>query len=184
MHFCVCDYALDIAQNACEAGSGSVRIEFVETDTETRVVVQDDGSGMEEATVKKALDPFRSGGAKHPARKVGLGLPFLVQAVEAAHGGWKLESAPGKGTTVSFSFPKADLDCPPTGDVAGFFLTALCLPGGYDMEIVRTRPCPSAENGTETYRLVKSELADALGSLERASSLALLKEFLVSQEYG
>lgn len=182
MHFSVCDFALDIVQNACESGASRVGLELRETGAELAVTITDNGRGMDWDTRARALDPFRSGGAKHPGRKVGLGLPFLVQAVEAAHGRWSLESAPGRGTTVAFSFPTADIDSPPTGDIPGLFLAALCLPGApdLDMGIVRTRL--SAHGETFGYRLDKRELSEAAGGLERASSLAIIKEYLGSQE--
>lgn len=182
MHYCVCDFALDIVQNACESRASRVGLQIRETGDELDVTVTDNGRGMDEETRIRALDPFRSGGAKHPGRKVGLGLPFLIQAVDAAHGRWSLQTAPGRGTTVRFSFPKADIDSPPTGDIPGLFLAALCLPGvpDMDMDIVRTRVSASGE--TLGYRLDKRELAEAAGGLERASSLAIIKEFLGSQE--
>jgi hypothetical protein len=34
--------------------------------------------------LQRALDPFHTDGIKHPHRKVGLGLPFLVQTAEHA----------------------------------------------------------------------------------------------------
>lgn len=182
MHYCVCDFALDIVQNACESGAGLVGLEFGETEACVSVTVRDNGRGMDGSVRERALDPFRSGGAKHPGRKVGLGLPFLVQAVEGAHGQWSLESEPGRGTTVSFSFPKGDLDCPPVGDVPGFFLAALCLPGGTEMEISRSRKAAGGNGAGLEYRLLKSELTEVLGGLEKVSSLALLKEYLTSQE--
>jgi hypothetical protein len=180
MHFAISDYVLDIVQNACESGAANVALRFEETEERIDIVVVDDGKGMDSAGVERALDPFRSGGAKHPGRKVGLGLPFLEQATKQAGGSLHIESENGRGTKVSFGFSLAEIDCPPIGDVPGLFLAALCFPGSHEMEIERG----FRRNGMErvAYRISKSELMSALEDLERVSSLALLKEFLVSQE--
>jgi hypothetical protein len=175
MHYGLGDYVLDIAQNAVEAGSGEVVVELDESDAGFRVAVSDDGRGMTEEERARALDPFFTDGTKHAKRKVGLGLPFLVQAVELSGGRWSIESEKGAGTKVEFSFPAANVDSPPTGDVPSLILGLLCLPDCREMIVRRSGPRGS-------YELKRSELAEALGGLERASSLALLKEYLASME--
>ncbi len=180
MHYALCDYVLDIVQNAVEAGARNVGIEFAESGESTSVSVSDDGRGMTAEERERALDPFYSDGTKHHRRKVGLGLPFLAQAAAQAGGSWSVESRKGEGTTVAFRFPKGNVDCPPTGDVPGLFLAALSLPGGHEMAIRRVRA--AAGGGSSAYELRRSELSEALGGLERASSLALLRDYLESQE--
>lgn len=184
MHYALCDYVLDIVQNAVEADSREVRIEFAESEEAISIVVSDDGRGMTAEERERALDPFYSDGTKHVKRKVGLGLPFLAQAVAQAGGEWSLESERGKGTTVSFRFPKGNVDCPPIGDVPGLFLSALSLPGGHEMVVRRVKPTSAGETGggSSEYELRRSELSEAVGGLERVASLALLREYLESQE--
>jgi hypothetical protein len=178
MHYCLEDYVLDIAQNAVEAGSRTVAVTLVEDGESRRVEIVDDGKGMGGEELKRALDPFYTDGQKHAERKVGLGLPFLKQATDQAGGDFRIESEKGRGTRVSFSFPLANLDSPPLGELPSLFLSLLCLPGGHEMVIRRSR---LGENALD-YELVRSELAEALGGLELASSLALLRDYLASQE--
>ena len=73
-----CDTILDIVQNAFESGATEVRLELARRETRLEVAVRDNGCGMDAATLAKALDPFWTDGEKHPGRKVGLGLPFLL----------------------------------------------------------------------------------------------------------
>lgn len=178
MHYALCDYVLDIAQNAVEAGSTSVSVDFVETEKETSVVVADDGCGMSEEELGRALDPFYSDGKKHSKRRVGLGLPFLKQATEQANGTFSIESKKGKGTRVAFSFPKDNVDSPPTGGIPELFLSLLCLPGGHELAVRRRREGERALS----YELSRRELSEAVGGLERGDSLSLLREYLASQE--
>jgi hypothetical protein len=178
MHFSLADYVLDIAQNAVEAGAARVKVLLDEGEKGTTVVVEDDGKGMDEGELRRALDPFYTDGTKHAKRRVGLGLPFLAQATEQAGGDFAIRSEKGGGTRVDFRFPADNVDSPPMGDLPGLFLSVLCLPGDHELVIERRK------GGAEgfSYRLVRSELAGAVGGLEMASSLALLREYLASQE--
>jgi hypothetical protein len=175
MHYSLGDYVLDIAQNAVEAGPDEVVVELDESADRFRVSVRDDGRGMTAEEKAKALDPFYTDGTKHAKRRVGLGLPFLVQALELAGGSWEIESAKGSGTKVEFAFPTASVDSPPTGDLPSLLLCLICLPGEHEMVVRRTGPRGS-------YELKRSEISEAVGGLERGSSLALLKDYLESLE--
>ncbi len=182
MHFCLCDFVLDITQNAVEAGARNIELDLFEGEGRISVRVSDDGGGMTEEERARALDPFHTDGTKHPGRKVGLGLPFLVQGVQAAGGSWSIESRRGKGTTVSFSFPADHVDTPPLGDVAGLFRSVLAFDGAYGMRIRRRREAGfGGREGTE-YELSRSELEEAAGNFSEASSLILLGRYLESLE--
>lgn len=170
-----CDTLLDIVQNAFESGATEVRLELVRRGTRLEAAVQDNGRGMDAATLRKALDPFWTDGTKHPGRKAGLGLPFLKQAAEQCGGGFAIASAPGRGTTVRFAFDLAHVDAPPTGDVPGTLAALMAWPGGHELAVRR-------EEDGRAYEVRRSELAAALGGLEGAGALALMKEFFASNE--
>ncbi|NLJ46134.1 MAG: ATP-binding protein, partial [Treponema sp.] len=172
---------LDVVQNAVEACSRLVELDLFEEAGRISVRVADDGRGMTEEERARALDPFRSAGGKHPGRRVGLGLPFLEQAVRAADGEFDLESRKGQGTTLRFSFPTGHLDTPPTGDVPGLFRSALAFGGVYEMRIRRRREARDGEPGTE-YEVTRSELREAAGDLSGATALILVGRYLESLE--
>ncbi|OKY75867.1 MAG: hypothetical protein BM485_05895 [Desulfobulbaceae bacterium DB1] len=66
--------------------------------------VQDYGSGMDEETARRALDPFFT--TKEPGRGMGLGL-YLAQSMVQRYGGDVfIESEPGMGTTVTLTFAR------------------------------------------------------------------------------
>jgi hypothetical protein len=168
----------DITQNSVEAGANHVTLECIQTPDEFNVTVSDNGSGMSRETLMKAEDPFYTDGKKHPNRKVGLGIPFLIQTAEETDGFWDIASEPGKGTTVTMKFNLANIDTPPVGNLPDLFLELMTLPGDYDMDIHRTDKAAGLD-----YRFNRNELKDVLGGeLESAASQILLKKFIESQE--
>mgnify|MGYP001492128176 CR=1 FL=1 len=179
MHHTLCDFILDIVQNSFEAGSRTVELEIEQDEARIGVRVTDDGRGMAPAELERAIDPFHTDGTKHRNRRVGLGLPFLRQAVELAGGTFGLRSARGEGTSVEFAFPLDHIDTPPVGDLPGMMLQALTSEGARELVVMRRLRRGTREAG---YTVRRSELAEALGTLEDSGALALLGRFLESQE--
>ena len=175
MHWTLADLVTDITQNAVEAGAGTVELDVSESEKEFRFLVKDDGKGMTEEELKRAIDPFVTDGIKHPHRKVGLGLPFLIQTAEQSGGGWDIKSEKGKGTMVTAWFDTGNVDIPPTGDIPGMFRSILMFEGKAEIILRRKR-------FDEEYEVRKTELAEALGGLEDTESLVLLGEYLRSLE--
>ncbi len=177
MHCTIGDFVLDVVENAVEAGATLIEAEIDEAQDGVHVRVADNGCGMSHEERRRALDPLGNSGAKHPGRKVGLGLPFIQQAVEQAAGSFSLQSEKGKGTEVRFSFPASSIDSPPLGDVVSLFVALLGMAGSCEVTLRRTR----ARDGL-SYEVKKSELVEAVGDLASASSLSLVRQFLASQE--
>jgi len=176
MHFTLADLVTDITQNAVEAGACTVELSVTESDNEFRFLVKDNGKGMTKEELNRAIDPFVTDGVKHPNRKVGLGLPFLIQTAEQSGGGWDIKSEKGIGTTVSAWFDTKNVDIPPIGDVAGMFRTILMFESKAEVILRRKKP------DNDEYEVSKSELVETLGELADAGSLLLLKQYLESLE--
>ena len=87
MHATLTDVLTDTAQNSIEAGAKHIGVEIVEDGTFFSVKISDNGKGMDEATQRRAFDPFFTEAGKHDKRKVGLGLPMLKQLCEMCGGG-------------------------------------------------------------------------------------------------
>ncbi len=175
MHPTACDHVLEVVHNAFESGATRVALDMSRRGSRLAVEVRDNGRGMDAATARKALDPFRSDGGKHPGRPVGLGLPFLKQAAELCGGSFGLESEAARGTTVRFAFDPAHIDAPPLGDVPGMLTALMNAAGACELSVRR-------EVDGRIYDVCRSELAAALGGLECAGALALAKQFFSSNE--
>lgn len=172
----------DLTQNAVEAKSTEVIVEFIETVNFLTVYIRDNGKGMSPETLSRIKDPFYTDGVKHPKRKVGLGVPFLIQTIAETGGDWDITSKLGVGTTVYAKFDLQNIDTPPMGDVPGLFRQLLTFPGDYEMRIIRKKTENGASAPKLDYTVIRSDLIDALGGLENAGSLVLLGEYLTSQE--
>lgn len=177
MHAYVCDYITDLVQNAIEAGAGQITLEIATAPETIRIAIGDNGKGMSPETLKKAMNPFYSEAGKHDHRRVGLGLPLLRQAADALEGSLDVQSEPGKGTRVAFTFNARHLDMPPMGDIPATVVGLMAFPGSFDLTLQRQTPHGS-------YEISRSEIIETLGSLGDPSNLALTKAFLREQEEG
>ena|SRR5690554_3339705 len=179
MHLSLCDFLFDIVQNGIEAGADLIKVVIEQSEQKIEFSISDNGKGMSEELRQRALDPFYSDGEKHANRRVGLGLPFLVQATEAADGTFSLESKEGEGTQVKFGFNLNHIDCPPVGDIALTILSLLIYEGDYEAEVQRIL---HHRGGVEEYTVIRSQLEEILGDFTSGSNLYLLREYLRSQE--
>jgi len=120
-------HILDIAENGVKAGATLLYL-TIEEDTAAdtlRIVVQDNGSGMNAETLAKVEDPWYT---TRTTRNVGLGIPFFKQAAEMCAGTFSITSEPGVGTITEATFQHSHIDRPPLGDLAG---TLLCMIVGF-----------------------------------------------------
>ncbi len=117
-------HILDVVENSVAASAATIEILIVEDTAGDRLSleIRDDGSGMDEATCEKALDPFFS---SRTTRRIGLGLPLLAQAARDSGGDLELDSAPGRGTTVRATFKLSHPDRKPLGDIAASLVAIL-----------------------------------------------------------
>lgn len=183
MHYTLSDMIADLTQNAVEAGSSYIKIDIRETANDLTVHICDNGKGMSEEVLKRVTNPFYTDGVKHPNRKVGLGIPFLIQTVTETGGDWNISSKVGEGTTVSARFDLTNIDTPPIGSFPRLFRQILLLSGDYEMVITRIRAGAGiAEPDMRNYTITRSEVFDALGDIYLAATLSLLGEYLEGLE--
>lgn len=126
-------HILDIAENSIDAQATRIEIRLEESRSRNRLALEiiDDGAGMDEETVKKALDPFMT---TKTTRRFGLGLPLLAQAAQAANGRLSIESGPAQGTRVRADFELDHIDLKPLGDISQTL--AVLIMGHPEVDIV------------------------------------------------
>jgi len=90
---------------------GMVQISAQQTDDALTISVQDDGVGMTEQEITKALEPLRQIDSSTTKKHSGIGAGlFLAKMFAELHGGTLLiESVPNQGTSATIEIPKAGL---------------------------------------------------------------------------
>ncbi|MGH1462501.1 MAG: sensor histidine kinase [Neptuniibacter sp.] len=94
---------MNLVENALQAsGKGcELSIRFSESEGMLRMDICDEGAGMDEETIKSALQPFYT----TKSHGTGLGLAVAQVVAHAHHGMFKLFSKQGEGTTASIFLP-------------------------------------------------------------------------------
>lgn len=88
--------------------STAITVRTARIDGSIEVVVSDEGPGIPEDERPKLFQPFyRARTAREAAGGVGLGLTICRAIVQAQGGDIRIESGPGRGTSVHFTIPKA-----------------------------------------------------------------------------
>jgi len=115
-------HILDIVENSVAARANKIEIRISEDINRDLLSVEviDNGEGMDEDTVKKALDPFYT---TKTVRRFGLGLPLLSEAAKAANGRLSIRSKKGKGTRVRADFQYSHIDRKPLGRMGQTIIT-------------------------------------------------------------
>lgn len=91
---------------AATGNGGKILVEISRRRSGTRIVVSDNGRGMESTELARALDGLRLGpDGKGIERRRGLGLPLARQLIEAHQGELRVNSQKGIGTTVTIVLP-------------------------------------------------------------------------------
>ncbi len=100
----VVNLALNARDAMPEGGRLTIRTHAAEA-AQAVLRVEDTGMGMDDETRSRAFEPFYT--TKEFGRGTGLGLTTVYGIVESAGGTIRVESAPGRGTTVEVALPLA-----------------------------------------------------------------------------
>jgi len=87
---------------------GRVLIHGEGTHKTVRIVVSDDGPGIDSKMQVRLFDSFARFGRNNEGQASGLGLPLVRQFIEAHGGTVRLVSEPGQGTIVTLDLPRGD----------------------------------------------------------------------------
>ena len=125
-------HILDIVENAISADAHHIDLVIVEDLSANllTITVSDDGRGMDAYAVERLSDPFYT---TRSTRQVGLGVPLFVAAAERCGGELKVESAPGKGTTVAATFQHDHIDRAPLGNMHSTLMCILVRGMAFDL---------------------------------------------------
>lgn len=100
-------HVVDNAVRYVDAG-GRVLIHAEGRAKAVRIIVSDDGPGIDGKMQVRLFDAFARFGRNGDGQASGLGLPLVRQLIEAHGGSVTLESEPGQGTIVTLDLPRGD----------------------------------------------------------------------------
>ena len=86
---------------------GGIMIHSALDDGEVKLCIKDTGTGMDEETRRRCLEPFYTTKGE---RGTGLGLSAVYGIIERHHGSLDIESEPGQGTTFCIRLPVVAAD--------------------------------------------------------------------------
>jgi signal transduction histidine kinase len=99
----------NVLMNACEAmpDGGTIEVTLCGHKSGIQLSIQDSGAGIPEHQQRKVFDPFYSSGKT--GRSFGLGLSYVYNVMQKSGAKIELTSEVGRGTCVSFIWPKKKL---------------------------------------------------------------------------
>lgn len=149
-------HILDIAENSIAAKADKIEIRIAEDKKEDLLSVEviDNGMGMDQETVKKALDPFYT---SKTVRRFGFGLSLLAEAAKAANGHFSLKSKKGEGTKVKADFQRSHIDRQPLGDIGETIITLVM--GNPEIDLIYVHKKNSHSSRFDT-RKIKTQLKE------------------------
>lgn len=117
-------YILEILMNSIHANSKLIKllISFITNDDEVKIIVEDDGKGMDEERLKNVSSPFST---SRTTRKIGLGVAFLKSLCESCEGDLVIESKVGVGTKTTATYKLSHIDSPPLGNIGEMMMFAI-----------------------------------------------------------
>lgn len=172
-------HILDIIENSLAAGATRVEVTIEEDLLADRltITVQDNGRGMSQEQVARALDPFYT---TRTTRHVGLGLPLFQAAARQSNGDLTIVSELGQGTTVQAFFQHSHIDRMPLGDMTSTLMAAI-LKGTADIHYIHR---VKTEQGNQEFEFdtasIKAELGDV--PLTHPAVRQWLDEFIAEGE--
>ncbi|KAF2955895.1 ATP-binding protein [Marinitoga sp. 38H-ov] len=169
----ICDHILDICENAINSGGTMGYLVIIETKNNFKFTISDNGRGMDNLGIKKALDPFYTT-KKHRKKKFGVGLSFLKFSVEKTGGFFNIYSKKNSGTIVTANFNLSNIDCQPVGDIVSTFLHVLNISNNFYWKINRFYN----KNGYN----IDSKFLNENFDLTKPSDLNLIKSYILNLE--
>lgn len=163
-------HILDLAENSVRAGASLVEIGIDVTENKRiTLTLRDNGCGMSREMLESVTSPFTT---SRTTRKVGLGIPLMMQNARLTGGDVTLESEPGKGTCLTAVLDGNSIDCLPLGDIVGTVLSLITAnPEKPDFVLTCSSPLGSMDFDT---RAVRQALGDV--SLNEPEITAWMKE--------
>ncbi|MDO4482955.1 MAG: ATP-binding protein [Clostridia bacterium] len=116
-------HLLDLTQNSISAGASLIVIRLsIDESGWLTMVLEDNGKGMDPELLSRVTSPFAT---TRTTRKVGLGIPMMLENARLAEGDLVITSKVGVGTALTVTMNTKCIDCLPLGDLSGTLLSLM-----------------------------------------------------------
>ena len=148
----------NLMKNAIEAvdDGGNVRVTAAGEDRRVRIVVEDDGPGMEPSTRERLFEPYFT--TKDEGS--GLGLPLVRHLTHRLGGELEVDSAPGEGTRFVVLLPRVQT----VADLAAPAISAMRPPAIAPRAVLVGRGAEGLDTALRANRVELETLAGVLGN--------------------
>jgi anti-sigma regulatory factor (Ser/Thr protein kinase) len=156
-------HLLDIIENSVRAQAKNIKIRVIRNvqKNRLRIIVEDDGIGMDSHTLEMAQNPFYTS-KQEREKKVGLGIPLFKQNAEISNGCFKMASEPGFGTVLTVDFELDNIDRMPLGNLKDTLLGAIVGHAEVDFSINLS----AKEKGVEqSFHFDTAAIKEELGNI-------------------
>lgn len=166
-------HILDIIENSRRAEADLIKIKIEENlqDNLLKIIIEDNGSGIEREKLEEITDPFIT---SRTTRDVGLGLSLFKSAAESCSGNFKINSEPGEGTRVTAEFEYNHIDRAPLGDMTTTISNFIAA-NGEQVDLVYQHQYQD-QNFYFDSREIKAELDDL--SIQSRQITAWIREYI------
>jgi len=165
-------HILDIMQNSTAAQARVIKVVITVESGKSmlRIVIEDDGCGMDSKVLAKVTDPFTTG---RTTRRVGLGIPLFKASAEQSGGDFAISSQKDVGTVVRARYEINSIDRPPIGDLPGVIAD---MAAGYPTVEIHLQ----LENGDRQFVFNSREVKQVLGDvpLSEFEVIVWLREYI------
>jgi len=165
-------HILDIMQNSIAAKASLIKVDIsAACEAEMlRIVIQDNGCGMDAELLARVTDPFST---TRTTRKVGLGIPLFKASAEQSGGSFNITSQKGVGTIVTVQFAVNNIDRPPLGELAGVITDMASAYAEVEIQLM-------LDNGREQFVFNSREISQTLGEvpLSEFTVVKWLREYI------
>jgi len=176
------DHIHDLVENSISAGAMLIKVSMeICTDSFLRCSIVDNGKGINKDELDMVTHPFYT---KRKTRSQGLGLAFIDQNSTATGGEFSIDSEPGIGTELRFSWNLRHIDCLPCGDLSEIFISLMraCQDVGFEflLRLNTEKVIWSSKEISESIyplSLYNSEIRDGVRGYLETTSKAFYREW-------
>lgn len=165
-------HILDIMQNSTTAQASLVKVLIMTEagDGMLRIVIEDNGCGMDSELLARVTDPFTTA---RTTRRVGLGIPLFKASAEQSGGDFVVTSERDVGTVVTARYEISNIDRPPLGDLPGVIADMAAAYPSVEIHL-------QLENGDKQFIFNSREVRQVLGEvpLSEFNVIVWLREYI------